>query len=82
MAMAYTEEQRNQFDRTTLVQLLLEQVAVLNNHRFGKSSEKLDMDNQLSFLEKDGQIVFFNECKRPIMGTPIKLTAPMRDMFL
>ena len=59
MAMEYTEEQLNHFDKTTLLQLflvqqsqlrdidqklqlLLEQVAVLNNHRFGKSSEKLE----------------------------------------
>lgn len=58
MAMEYTEEQLNHFDKSTLVQLflvqqsqlkdidqklqlLLEQVAVLNNKRFGKSSEKL-----------------------------------------
>ena len=61
MAMEYTEEQLNNFDKATLVQLflvqqsqlkdidqklqlLLEQVAVLNNKRFGKSSEKLDID--------------------------------------
>lgn len=42
------------------LQLLLEQVAVLNNHRFGKSSEKLDTDHQIFFMEVDGQIVFFN----------------------
>ncbi len=59
MAMEYTEEQLNTFDKATLVQLflvqqsqlrdidqklqlLLEQVAVLNHKRFGKSSEKLD----------------------------------------
>ena len=57
MAREYTEEQLNQFDKNTLVQLflvqqpqlkeidtklqlLLEQVTILNNKRFGKSSEK------------------------------------------
>lgn len=62
MAMEYTEEQLNNFDKTTLVQLflvqqsqlrdidqklqlLLEQAAVLNNNRFGKSSEKLGTGN-------------------------------------
>lgn len=57
MAMEYTEEQLNNFDKSTLVQLFLvqqsqlkdidqklqllrEQVAVVNNKRFGKSSEK------------------------------------------
>lgn len=80
MAIEYTEEQLNNFDKTTVVQLflaqqsqlkdidnklqlVLEQVAVLNNHRFGKSSEKLDPDNQIAFLEVDGEIVFFNEAE-------------------
>lgn len=40
------------------LQLVLEQLAVMNNHRFGKSSEKLDTDNQIAFLEVDGEIVF------------------------
>ena len=80
MAMEYTEEQLNNFDKATLVQLflvqqsqlqdidrklqlLLEQVAVLNNNRFGKSSEKLDTENQICFMEVDGNIVFFNEAE-------------------
>lgn len=80
MAMEYTEEQLNNFDKSTLVQLflvqqsqlkdidqklqlLLEQVAVLNNNRFGRSSEKLDVDNQICFLEIDGNIVYFNEAE-------------------
>lgn len=80
MAMEYTEEQLDNFDKATLVQLflvqqsqlrdidrklqlLLEQVAVLNNNRFGKSSEKLDTENQICFMEVDGNIVFFNEAE-------------------
>lgn len=80
MAMEYTEEQLNNFDKATLVQLflvqqsqlqdidrklqlLLEQVAVLNNNRFGKKSEKLDTENQISFMEVDGNIIFFNEAE-------------------
>ena len=80
MAIEYTEEQLNHFDKATIVQLflaqqsqlkdidqklqlVLEQVAVLNNHRFGKSSEKLETDNQIAFLEIDGKIVFFNEAE-------------------
>ena len=80
MAMEYTEEQLNNFDKATLVQmflvqqsqlrdidqklqLLLEQVAVLNNNRFGKSSEKLEIENQISFLEVEGNIVYFNEAE-------------------
>ncbi|MEG0836200.1 MAG: IS66 family transposase [Christensenellaceae bacterium] len=80
MAIEYTEDQLNNFDKTTIVQLflaqqsqlkdidnklqlVLEQVAVLNSRRFGKSSEKLDIDNQIAFLEVDGEIVFFNEAE-------------------
>ena len=72
MALEYTEEQLNSFDKKTLVQLflvqqsqlkeidtklqlLLEQVAVLNQKRFGRSSEKLEADNnQMAFIEVDG----------------------------
>ena len=43
------------------LQLVLEKLSLMNNHRFGKSSEKLDTENQFSFLEVDGEIVFFNE---------------------
>ena len=78
MALEYTEEQLNSFDKKTLVQLflvqqsqlkeidtklqlLLEQVAVLNQKRFGRSSEKLEADNnQMALIEVDGKIVFFN----------------------
>lgn len=87
MAVEYTEEQLNNFDKSTLVQLflvqqsqlkdidqklqlLLEQVAVLNNHRYGKSSEKLDTDNQISFLEVDGNIIYFNEAEAVVSLNP------------
>ena len=80
MAMEYTEEQLNNFDKATLVQLflvqqsqlkdidqklqlLLEQVAVLNNNRFGKYFEKLSDDNQIRFMEVDGNIIYFNEAE-------------------
>jgi len=80
MAVQYTEEQLENSDKATIIQLflvqqsqlkdidnklqlVLEQIAVLNHRRFGKSSEKLNMDNQISFFEVDGQIVFFNEAE-------------------
>ena len=80
MAVKYTEEQLNTFDKTTLVQLflatqsqledidqklqlVLEQLAVSNNQRFGRTSEKMMPDNQLAFMEVDGQLVFFNEAE-------------------
>lgn len=78
MAMKYTEEQLNKFNKATLVQLflatqeqlesidsklqlVLEQLAVANSKRFGRSSEKMAPDNQIAFMEVDGKIVFFNE---------------------
>ena len=80
MAIKYTEEQLNQFDKTTLVQLflatqeqldsidaklqlVLEQLAVSNNKRFGRSSEKMEPDNQIAFMEVDGEFVYFNEAE-------------------
>ena len=80
MAMKYTEEQLNKFDKATLVQLflatqeqlesidsklqlVLEQLAVANSKRFGRSSEKMAPDNQIAFMEVDGKIVFFNEAE-------------------
>lgn len=56
------QEQLTELDKK--MQLLLEQVAVLNNKRFGKSSEKMEqIPNQLMFVEVDGEIVFFNEAE-------------------
>ena len=80
MAITYTEEQLNKFDKDTIIQLflaqqeqlrdidqklqlLLEQVAVLNNKRFGKSTEKMVPEAQIAFMEVDGEIVFFNEAE-------------------
>lgn len=45
------------------LQLLLEQVAVMNNHHFGRSSEKLGSDHQICFMEVDGKIIYFNEAE-------------------
>ena len=40
------------------MQLLLEQMADMNRQRFGRSSEKSDESNQLSFTIEDGEIIF------------------------
>lgn len=53
------QEQLESIDRT--LQLVLEQVADLKRHRFGRSSEAHGPDEQISFMEVDGKIVFFNE---------------------
>ena len=44
-------------------QLILEQLADLKRHRFGRSTEKHEMDEPISFMEVDGKIVFFNEAE-------------------
>ena len=53
------QEQLENIDHT--LQLVLEQMADLKRHRFGRSSEKHETEDQLSFMEVDGKIVFFNE---------------------
>ena len=53
------QEQLKQIDHN--LQLVLEQMADLKRRRFGRSSEKHEPDDQISFMEVDGKIVFFNE---------------------
>ena len=53
------QEQLENIDHT--LQLVLEQMADLKRHRFGRSSEKQETEGQVSFMEVDGKIVFFNE---------------------
>ena len=85
MAVKFTEEQLNTFDKSLLIklladqqeqnekltgelhdlnekmQLVMEQLILSNRKRFGTSSEKMVMENQICFYEKDGTICFFNE---------------------
>ena len=58
------QEQLKQIDHT--LQLVLEQVADLKRHRFGRSSERHETESQISFMEVDGKIVFFNEAEAVI----------------
>ena len=53
------QEQLENIDHN--LQLVLEQLADLKRHRFGRSSERHESDEQISFMEVDGKIVFFNE---------------------
>ncbi|NBI72768.1 IS66 family transposase, partial [Clostridiaceae bacterium] len=53
------QEQLENIDHT--LQLVLEQMADLKRHRFGRSTEKHEIEDQLSFMEVDGKVVFFNE---------------------
>ena len=60
------QEQLENIDHT--LQLVLEQMADLKRHRFGRSSEKHDAEDQISFTEVDGKIVFFNEAEAVAAG--------------
>ena len=42
---------------------MLEQSADAKRHRFGRSTERHEAENQISFMEVDGKIVFFNEAE-------------------
>ena len=55
------QEQLENIDHN--LQLVLEQMADLKRHRFGRSSERHEAENQISFMEVDGKIVFFNEAE-------------------
>ena len=45
------------------MQLLMEQVVLAKHHRFGRSTERMENTTQISFMEIDGKIVFFNEAE-------------------
>ena len=53
------QEQFENIDHT--LQLVLEQMADLKRHRFARSTEKHEIEDQISFMEVDGKVVFFNE---------------------
>ena len=56
--------QQNQLERLDhTLQLMLEQLADLKRHRFGRSSERHEIEGQILFMETDGKIVFFNEAE-------------------
>lgn len=55
------QEQLENIDKN--LQLVLEQLADAKRHRFGRSTEKHGTENQISFMEVDGKIVFFNEAE-------------------
>jgi len=59
------QEQLKQIDQT--LQLVLEQVADLKRHRFGRTSERHETQAQISFMEVDGKIVFFNEAEAVVL---------------
>ena len=62
------QEQRNALTKelhtsNEKMQLLMEQVILGKQNRFGRSSEKMEDTSQICFCEVDGTIVFFNEAE-------------------
>ena len=45
------------------LQLIMEQLVLSKQERFGRSTEKMGTEGQIYFLETDGTIVFFNEAE-------------------
>lgn len=50
-------------DLNEKMQKIMEQLVLEKDHRFGRSSEKMNDNAQIMFLEVDGKIVFFNEAE-------------------
>lgn len=66
------QEQLRQIDHN--LQLVLEQMADLKRHRFGRSSERHETEDQISFMEVNGKIVFFNEAEAAAAEEPSEVT--------
>ncbi len=77
MAKKYTKEQLNRLDKETIIQMFLSQQEYLKNidstfqlgskipdlkrHRFESSSKRHETEDQISFMEVNENIAFFNE---------------------
>ena len=66
--MTLTKEQTQQLTKgvhslNEKMQLMMEQLILEKQDRFGRSSEKMDDRYQIRFMEVDGKIVFFNEAE-------------------
>ena len=62
------------------MQLMMEQLVLANRNRFGRSSEKMEDASQISFMEVDGTIIFFNEAEAvydPAVPEPELLEKPV-----
>ena len=61
------KEQLENLDHT--LQLVLEQLADLKRHRFGRSTERHETDGQILFMEIDGRSYFLTR-RKPLLGIP------------
>lgn len=62
------------------MQLMMEQLVLAKRNRFGRSSEKMEDAGQISFMEVDGTIIFFNEAEAvydPDAPEPEQLEEPV-----
>ena len=55
------QEQLSEIDGK--LQLVLEQLAVMNQNRFGRKTEQMPVPEQLAFTDVDGELVLFNEAE-------------------
>ena len=55
------QEQLSEIDGK--LQLVLEQLAVMNQNRFGRKTEQMPVPEQLTFTDIDGELVLFNEAE-------------------
>lgn len=55
------QEQLSEIDGK--LQLVLEQLAVMNQNRFGRKTEQMLVPEQLAFTDVDGELVLFNEAE-------------------
>ncbi len=69
------QEQLENIDHN--LQLVLEQLADLKRHRFGRSSERHEPEEQMSFMEADGKIVFLTNQKPLPQKDPVKTRRPL-----
>lgn len=60
------------------LRLVLEQMADLKRHRFGRSTERHETEGQISFMEVDGTVVFFNEAEAVAAETEDAEDIPIR----
>lgn len=55
------QEQLSEIDGK--LQLVLEQLAVMNQNRFGRKTEQMPAPEQRAFTDVDGELVLFNEAE-------------------
>lgn len=58
------------------LQLIMEQLVLSKQERFGRSTEKMGAGGQIYFLETDGTIVFFNEAEAVADLEPVEEKIP------